>query len=111
MSGRKVRQDIAGYNVAIRSLEVEHTRALENTTRTPELYQAMLDLYERGLEVLRRERRDLMLKARSEGFRAPQQQRAPRARASAERESEALVSSAAAKSSATAKSTRAAVAR
>ena len=68
---RKVRQDIAGYNVAIRSLEVEHTRALENTTRSPDVYQSVLNHIEALLEVLRKERRDLMLKARTDGYRAP----------------------------------------
>ena len=71
MGGRKVRQDIAGYNVAIRSLEVEHTRALENTARSKDLYQSVLDSIEGLLEVFRRERRDLMLKARTDGYRAP----------------------------------------
>lgn len=68
---RKVRQDIAGYNIAIKSLEVEHTRALENTMRSPEVYQSVIDRLESLLEVLRKERREMMVTARTEGYRAP----------------------------------------
>lgn len=71
MGGRKVRQDIAGYNVAIKSLEVEHMRALENTSRSKDVYQNVLDRIEALLEVFRKERRDLMLNARTDGYRAP----------------------------------------
>lgn len=74
---RKVRQDIAGYNVAIASLGVEYTRALENTTRSKEEYQGVLDRIHWLLDLYRREQREMLSKARSEGFRAPQQKRTP----------------------------------
>ena len=67
---RKVRQDIAGYNVAIQSLGVEYTRALENTTRSKEAYQGALDRIQWLLDLCRREQRELLSKTRSEGFRA-----------------------------------------
>ena len=72
---RKVRQDVAGYNVAIQSLGVEYTRALENTTRTKEEYQGALDRIQWLLDLCRREQRELLALARSEGFRASQQQK------------------------------------
>ena len=74
---RKVRQDIAGYNVGIASLGVEYTRALENTTRSKEEYQAVLDRFQWLLDLYRREQRELLANARKEGFRAPQQKRTP----------------------------------
>ena len=74
---RKVRQDIAGYNVAIQSLGVEYTRALENATRSKEDYQGVLDRIQWLLDLYRREQRELLSNARTEGFRAPQQKRSP----------------------------------
>lgn len=70
---RKVRQDIAGYNVAIQSLGVEYTRALENTTRSKKEYQGALDRIQWLLDLCRREQRELLSNARNDGFRAPQQ--------------------------------------
>ena len=72
---RKVRQDVAGYNVALASLGVEYTRALENTTRSKEAYQGALDRIQWLLDLYRREQRELLSNARAEGFRAPQQKR------------------------------------
>lgn len=84
---RKVRQDIAGYNVAIGSLGVEYTRALENSARAPEEYQGALDRIQWLLDLYRREQRDRLSNARIEGFRAPQQKPSPlkSARASGDR--------------------------
>ena len=76
---RKVRQDIAGYNVAIQSLGVEYTRALENTTRSKKEYQGALDRIQWLLDLCRREQRELLSNARNDGFRAPQQKRTPAA--------------------------------
>ena len=77
---RKVRQDIAGYNVALQVLGVEYTRALENTTRSKEEYQGALDRIQWLLDLCRREQRELLAKARNEGgFRAAPQKRMPAA--------------------------------
>ena len=78
----KVRQDIAGYNIAIQSIGVEYTRALENTTRSPEEYQGALDRIQWLLDLYRREQRELLTNARSEGFRAPSRKRSPPAKRS-----------------------------
>ena len=84
---RKVRQDIAGYNVALASLAVEYTRALENTTRSKVDYQGALDRIQWLLDLCRREQREMLSKARTEGgFRAPQQQRAGSGTTRAKRE-------------------------
>ena len=72
---RKVRQDIAGYNVAIQVLGVEYTRALENKTRSKADYKGALDRIQWLLDLCRREQRELLSSARTEGFRAPQQER------------------------------------
>lgn len=73
---RKVRQDIAGYNVALQVLGVEYTRALENTTRSKDDYQGALDRIQWLQDLLRREQRDMLAQARADGgFRAPQQQK------------------------------------
>lgn len=72
---RKVRQDIAGYNVGLQALGVEYQRALENTTRAKNEYQGALDRIQWLLDLYRREQRELLSKARTEGFRAPQQTR------------------------------------
>ena len=74
---RKVRQDIAGYNVGLASLGVEYTRALENTTRSKAEYQGVLDRIQWLLDLYRREQRELLSNARSEGFRAPSPKRTP----------------------------------
>ena len=90
---RRVRQDIAGYNVGIASLGNEYTRVLESTVVSKQEREAALDQVQSLMDLYRRIQRKLLTDARKEGFRAPQQQRASRARASAERESEVLVPS------------------
>ncbi len=68
---RKVRQDIAGYNVGIAALSVEYQRVLECTLLSKEEQLLSLDDLQRVLDRYRRVQRELMTKARTEGYRAP----------------------------------------
>ena len=69
---RKVQQDIAGYNVGIASLGVEHTRVLECTLCSEEERETALDQAQSLLDFHRRMQRKLLANARTDGFRAPQ---------------------------------------
>ena len=68
---REFRQDVEGYNVAIRHLEKEYKRALRNTTRSKTIYQGYLDRIQWCLDLARREQRELLTKNRPSNGKRP----------------------------------------